>query len=210
MPELEQDLIEQQNTLDELNGELSDLESAKDGYYTEREELRPQVTEAQQELTRLQQEIERTQNNRFVYQNIYGEKAYTFNQELAKMAGLNQQLLTNNQNLASKEKQLERIDNLDAGKLNDLDAQLKNVDQILLNIEDSLTFVEEERNEAKEQLDEKNAEIERLEESLDAPAKPELSGRPDDGSTMEELQEQYDQIIADDEAAAEEEWYPGR
>ena len=119
-------------------------------------------------------------------------------------------LLTNNQNLASKEKQLERIDNLDAGKLNDLDAQLKNVDQILLNIEDSLTFVGEERDEAKEQLDEKNAEIERLEESLDAPAKPELSGRPDDGSTMEELQEQYDQIIEDDEAAAEEEWYPGR
>ena len=40
------------------------------------------------------------------------------------------------------------------------------------------------------------------------PAKPELTSRPDDGKTNEDLKEYYDEQIKADKEAEEKEWYP--
>lgn len=206
--ELEQELTQLQLDLQESNDELTAL-------YEEANDLQDQLTAINDEIGPLADDLDNAQNevNRLTDEWLeltddLGVKNDALEDAKAEVKQARIDLNVAVVQLQNAINTLEGIQNIDVGELADIDKEIENVQTVLDNIEESLNWVTEETEEYEDIKYEKCQEIKRLEDELDEVDKPEGSSRPDSGTTLTELADQYAEQVQADKDASENEWYP--
>ena len=90
----------------------------------------------------------------------------------------------------------------------DLEDAIAKADDVVGQIDELIGLVESDEDKVEQAIADKQAELDRISEDLGTPIKPVGSGRPDQGKTIDEINEEMAEVIEEDKKRAGDTWYP--
>lgn len=195
-----------QGVYDELIQDVNDAQDEIDSIKEDLDEQEDPLNKANMEVTRLTTEWQEKANG-------VGQDYADWQVEVTTLKTYRNDLVDLNTTLKDLQQQLEAAEG-DEGIKQDLEDAIDKIDEILDNIDASKDLIKDEKDITEDEIEDKQERVDDLEEEWcpesegEDCGKPEASKRPDEGKSLEELEEEYADAVEEKEDKEKEKWYP--
>lgn len=195
-----------------LEIEYTDLfkqaDDLKTGYTEEDGTKVDGIDDLQDDIDRLQRNIDGLSSTIRAKSIAVGDAQTALDEERQRQLTAQNDIVRYSQEIQRLEEQEEIYADGSEEAIADLEDAIAKADDVVGQIDELIGVVEEDEDKVEQAIADKKAEKERIEEELGTPEKPVGSSKPDQGKTIEEIEEEMAEVVEEDKKKAGDTWYP--